>query len=248
MALSLTFLTSTDCQYFTGHSCDNGETLLQIPVSTTDKDSAKAEAVTALMTELNNLGEDVAQGYSDLQIRACFQAAVDATNLYNVYVDAPELGVDLEADPDTFEDLYSYWVLSVTYDIRLTYDLVLHNTESNGGTDDTGFFMADCGDCNHGDSEDAINNPLGLDVYSFPANGHISPPAELSHHLTIDDINTLYYAAAWHIDGNYLTTETEFATAVVALAAHSYPSIYSDSVIKNAYNLAETTFAIHGDK
>lgn len=246
MTLALTFLTSTDSQSFTGYSCDDGETLLQIPVST-DKDTARSEAIAALMTEVCSLSDDVAQGYTDDQIKACFTTAINATSLVNVYVNAVELGVDLDADPECFDDLYSYWVLNVTYDVHLTYDLVLNNdTDNNGEADDNGFFMVDCGGAAHGENEDSIANPLGLDVYSFPANGYKSPEESVTHALTIDQVQTLYNAASWYIDGEYITDEDAFIAAVAQL--DSYPSIYSGAVKDSVYSDAETTFGIHQAK
>lgn len=187
MALTLTFHSSNDSQYFPGYSCGEGETLLQIPVST-DKENARSEAIEALMTELNGLDENIALGYSDDQIRECFTQGVNAYNLSAVHIDPAEFG--LEPDHE-FEDLYSYWILTVTYDLRITY---CYGYDGNADHLDHGYAVTDDADTKGSEFlpsryENKIKLPLDLSPWSHIANSQngIDPNLE----LTLEQFNDL---------------------------------------------------------
>jgi hypothetical protein len=187
MALTLTFLSVNDTQYFPGYSCNDGETLLQVPVST-DKESAISDAFDGLMGAINELDENVALGYSDEQIKRCIKDALIHADNSAYYVNPTELG--LEPDHE-FDDLYSYWILRVTYDLRVTYQ---YGYDGNADNLDHGYAVTDDADTKGTEFlpsryKNKIRLPLDLSPWSHRANypNFIDPNLE----LTLDQLNDL---------------------------------------------------------
>jgi hypothetical protein len=106
--LTATYLTTDGSQYFSGYSCQTGETLIQTSVAT-DRTDAHQTIVDGLFDDFRSGSEDGAPGYTDATIKSAIMTEIDNTPVAALFCELADDDAD-HADLD----LNVYMVIKTT--------------------------------------------------------------------------------------------------------------------------------------